>query len=141
MSKTNHTLDLYPIFQHLYLKDYWEHGQYPSRLPYSERVGRWNFRKRAKEFVVQGGMLYYKKKGDGSLRLAISSKEGKQCVFQVHFPCKCLGCFLSCTCTITILVQYFLVDRNVTQIQLVDISEEAKPYRRSPNDTIGLGST
>lgn len=67
------------------IKAYLENGQYPVHLPYCETVRRRNFRKRAKEFVVQDGNLYYKKKKDGSLRLAISCREQKQRVFQVHF--------------------------------------------------------
>ena len=62
------------------IKNYLEHGQYPTDLPPSEGVKRRNFRKSAKDFVVQADQLYYQGK---TLRLAISSKEEQQRIFQV----------------------------------------------------------
>ena len=66
------------------IKTYLLQAQYPSDLPPSESDRRRNFRKRAKDFVVQDDQLYYKVKKDGSLRLAISSQEEQQRIFEVH---------------------------------------------------------
>ena len=52
--------------------------KYPD-LPKDQRR---NFRKRASDFVVQDGKLYYKKT-TGFLRLALGSEEEQQRVFQV----------------------------------------------------------
>ena len=57
--------------------------EYPSDLPTSETNKRRNFRKRAKDFVVQNDTLYYVDKKDGHLRLAIYSKEEQERVFHV----------------------------------------------------------
>lgn len=65
------------------IKEYLVHGKYPSDLPSSESVKRRNFRKRAKDFMVKNGNLYYIDKKSGSLRLAIYSKEEQERVFQV----------------------------------------------------------
>ncbi len=43
-----------------------------------------NFRKRARDFTIQGGRLYYKNKKDASLRLAIGSREEMVQVFMVR---------------------------------------------------------
>ena len=45
---------------------------------------RRNFRKRAKDFVFKNDRLYYVDKKNGSLRLAINSKEEQERVFQVR---------------------------------------------------------
>ena len=67
------------------LKQYLINREYPSDLPTSESVKRRNFRKRAKDFVVQNDTLYNVDKKAGHLRLAIYSKEEQQRVFQVSF--------------------------------------------------------
>ena len=67
------------------IKEYLVHGNYPSDLPSSESVKRRNFRKRAKDFVVKNDRLYYVDKKDGSLRIAIYSKEEQERVFHVRF--------------------------------------------------------
>ena len=65
------------------IKEYLVHGKYPSDLPSSESVKRRNFRKRANNFLVKNDRLYYVDKKNGSLRLAIHSKEEQERVFQV----------------------------------------------------------
>ena len=64
------------------IKYYLLSSQYPAGLDTNQKR---NFRKRAKTFVVSGERqdLYYRSKKDGSLRLAISSKEDKQRIFEV----------------------------------------------------------
>ena len=66
------------------IQTYLQVGQYPTELPASESGRRRNFRKRAKDFVIQEDLLHYKNKKDGSLRLAIASKEEQQRIFEVH---------------------------------------------------------
>ena len=66
------------------VKKWLQSGEYPPHLPPSEKMKQRNFRKRAKDFVIKQGMLYYKNKKNGELRLAISSKEEQQRVFMVH---------------------------------------------------------
>ena len=68
------------------IRRYLEHGQYPAHLPHYDTTKIRNFRKRAKYFVVHKDNLYYKRKNNDSLRLAISSKEDQECVFQVYIP-------------------------------------------------------
>ena len=65
------------------IRRYLERGQYPAHLPHSDTTKRRNFRKRAKDFVVHKDNLYYKGKKNDPLRLAISSKEDQERVFQV----------------------------------------------------------
>ena len=65
------------------IRRYLERGQYPAHLPHSDTTKRRNFRKRAKDFVVHKENLYYKGKKNAPLRLAISSKEDQERVFQV----------------------------------------------------------
>ena len=65
------------------IKQYLESGVYPSNLPSSEGNKRRNFRKRAANFVVKEGKLYYKNCKDGLTRLAIASEKEQQEIFQV----------------------------------------------------------
>jgi histidinol-phosphate/aromatic aminotransferase/cobyric acid decarboxylase-like protein len=51
-----------------------------SNIPHNKRKA---FRKRAKDFCVKDGKLYYQKT-PGLLRLAIGSKEEQRMVFQVN---------------------------------------------------------
>lgn len=63
----------------LSFKDYLISGRYPDSLPSEKRR---NFRKRANDFSVVDGELYYKK--SGALRLALYRKEDCIRVFQVY---------------------------------------------------------
>lgn len=60
---------------------YLKTGLYPSSVGNSN--DKRNFRKTAKDFVVQDDRLYYKNKRDGTIRIAISSEEDKQQIFKV----------------------------------------------------------
>ena len=74
-------------------KTYWNetvvflHGVYPPELPSSEKR---NFRKRAQDFKIESGQLYYYKQGE--IRLAISSKEDQRHIFQVFFLSAAYAC-------------------------------------------------
>ena len=61
------------------LKNYVQFGVYPGDLPKDKRR---NFRKRAKDFEVKDGELYYNK--SGSLRLALSKSDEWLRAFQVR---------------------------------------------------------
>ena len=61
-------------------KIYLQCGEYPGDLLKEKRR---NFRKRAKDFVVKDGELYYKKSGD--LRLALSTSDEWLRAFQVGY--------------------------------------------------------
>lgn len=76
------------------IKEYLVSGKYPSDLPSSESVKRRNFRKRAKDFIVKNDRLYYVDKKNGSLRLAIHSKEEQERAFQV---CCLVSNYVKCT--------------------------------------------
>ena len=56
-------------------------GDYPTGLA---ATGKRNFRKRTNDFVVGEETLYYKKKTDGPLRVAIASKEDQRRAYQLH---------------------------------------------------------
>ena len=63
------------------IKYYHVTGKYPSDEWTS--VKKRNFRRRAQQFTVKDGNLYYKDKKDASHRLAIASSEEKNQIFMV----------------------------------------------------------
>ena len=69
------------------IKEYLLHGVYPPELPSSEKR---NFRKRAQDFKIESGQLYYYKQGE--IRLAIGSKEDQRRIFQVFFVSAAYAC-------------------------------------------------
>lgn len=70
-------------------KVYLSKGCYPADLPACEKGKRRNFRKRAKDFVVQDDQLFYRDKKSESLRLAVYSLEDKKRVFEVKLMLHC----------------------------------------------------
>ena len=62
------------------IKHYHVTGKYPAEWTSEKKR---NFRRRAQQFTVKDGNLYYKNRKDGSHRLAIASNTEKNQIFMV----------------------------------------------------------